>query len=413
MARSSSRRSSVRARSRAFRATRAGFTLIEMMVALMIGAMVIATVYTIGASAARHFQEQQRISQLQLGVRLALDRIRRDVARAGFLATMNSASDTPCGPPPIAQIRGLNVVDRSAVSSAALASMSGWGPAVSHGDRLDVTGNFRTGDSYVVREWQGLNLQLGTNFMSYRRSFTADPASATNTIDTALVQETFRPGTPIMARLGGGMRAWTTVGSVTANSIGTNAMLTTTSALSCPGAVGMEGWAQGGVTVAPVSLVRYEIVNAATPYLGTPVVPGLAPRNALVTGTNTVLMRTELSPLDPTIVIDGPAPILEYAVHFDVDVFADMAVGTNPAQHRLLDDAAAATRTTNNPATIRGVRISLAARTPEHDPRLTEQVPALGDGTPRVFRVFAAPRAGGSRVRSAYTEVFLPNASVR
>ena len=145
--------------------SRAGFTLIEMMIALMIGAMVIATVYTIGASAARHFQEQQRVSQLQLGVRLALDRIRRDVARAGFLGTMDSQADRPCGAPPIARIRGLDVVDRSPVSNSALATMSGWGPGVSHGDRLDITGKFRTGDSYVVREWSSVNAQLGTNFM--------------------------------------------------------------------------------------------------------------------------------------------------------------------------------------------------------------------------------------------------------
>ena len=391
----------------------AGFTLIEMMIALMIGAMVIATVYTIGASAARHFQEQQRVSQLQLGVRLALDRIRRDVARAGFLATMDSAADRPCGAGPLGRIRGLDVVDRSPVSNSALATMSGWGPAVSHGDRLDITGNFRTGDSYVVREWSSVNAQLGTNFMGYRRSFTADPT--TNTIDTALVQQTFRAGTPIMARMGGGLRMWATVSGVSANAIGTSAMLTTNRSPSteCAGAVGMEGWAQGGVTIAPVSTVRYEIVNSATPYLGRPVIPGLAPRNAVVTGTNTVLMRTGLSPLDPTIVIDGPAPILDFAVHFDVDVYADMAIGNNPPQHRVLDDANASNRTTNNPATIRGVRISLAARTPEHDPRLTDPMPPLGDGTPRVFRVFAAPRIGGSRVRSAYTEVFLPNSTVR
>jgi prepilin-type N-terminal cleavage/methylation domain-containing protein len=393
-------------------AARAGFTLIEMMVALTIGAMVIATVYTIGASAARHFQEQQRISQLQLGVRLALDRIRRDVSRAGFLATMSSAGDVPCGPPPLGQIRGLNVVDRSPTSRAALERMTGWSPPVSHGDTLDITGNFRTGDAYVVREWQGLNLQLGTQFMSYRRSFTANPADPTFSVDTALVGEVFRPGTPIMARIGN-MRAWTRVESVTADTIGTRATLTTSNTLACAGQGGMEGWAQGGVTIAPVALVRYEIVDAADAYLGRPAVAGLAPRNLEVTGRNTVLMRTELDPLNPANVIDGPSPVLEYAVHFDVDVFADMAVGANPAQHRLLDDAAAAARTAANPATIRGVRISLAARTPEQDPRLTDQMPALGDGTPRVFRVFAAPRVGGARVRSAYTEVFLPNSGLR
>lgn len=389
---------------------RAGFTLVEMMVALTIGAMVIATVYTIGASASRHFQEQQRVSQLQLSVRLALDRIRRDVARAAFHGTMNSALDQNCGPPPGTQIRGINIQDHSTLSTAALATMPGYTATTSHGDRLDITGNFRTGDAFVVREWVGNQMRLGTNYMSYRRAFSADPT--TNTIDTAQVQQVFSPGTPLMARLGGGIRIWTSVSSVTADTLGMSATVTTTSALpSCPGAVGMEGWAQGGVTVAPVSMVRYEIVNAATSYLGAPVVPGIAPRNAAVTGTNTVLMRTEINP-NTGAVIDGPSPLLEYAVHFDVDVFADTALATNPQSIRVFDDGNAQNQTLNLPANVRGVRISLAARTPEQDGHLTQTVTALGDGTPRVFRVFT-DRDGAARVRSAYTEVYIPNSSLR
>lgn len=241
-------------------------------------------------------------------------------------------------------------------------------------------------------------MELGTNFMSYRRTFSSDPA--TNNIDTALVSRTFAAGTPLLVRLGGGMRIWTTANGVTADGLGTNARITTnTTRPSCPNGVGMEGWAQGGVTVAPVSLVRYEIQGAPV---------GLAPRVAAAVGTNTVLMRTEINPLT-NVIIDGPTPVLEYAVHFDVDVFRDTAVGALPSRIQVVDDAAAALATIAQPATVRGLRISLAARTPESDPRLSEGVAPLGDGTPRVFRVFAG-RTGGARVRSAYTEVFLPNA---
>ncbi|MBX7193257.1 MAG: prepilin-type N-terminal cleavage/methylation domain-containing protein [Sandaracinaceae bacterium] len=404
MSRVRTRLGAPRARLRASRA-RAGFTLVEMMIALTIGAMVIATVYTIGSSAARHFQEQQRISQVQLSVRLALDRIRRDIARAGFQATMNSALDATCGPPPGTQIRGLLLQDRA--SAAAFAGMVD--AAAVQGDRVLITGNFRTGDSYVVREWSGNQMRLGTNFLGYRRSFAAQPM-VDDSIDTALVAQTFSPGTALMARLGGGMRVWTAVSTVTATSVGGtagSATITTTSALpSCPGAVGLEGWAQGGVTVAPITQVRYEIVNATTlPALG------LAPRNANVTGANTVLTRTELNPTTGAI-IDGPLPILEYAVHFDVDVFSDVSIATNPSRVQIFDDAAAATETQLRPGNIRGARISLAARTSEQDSHLTQAVPALGDGTPRVFRVFG-DRDGAARVRSAYTEVFIPNSSSR
>lgn len=383
------------------RRRRAGFTLIEMMVALTIGALVIATVYTVGASAARHFQEQQRVSQVQLSVRLALDRIRRDVARAAFHGTMNSAGDAACGPPPLAQIRGVVVDDRYAYSTAVLGTDNG-----THGDQLSITGNFRTGEAFIVREWASNQLQLSTNYMGYRRSFSADPA--TTNIDVGLVNQTFPPNMALMVRIGGGMRIWTQVASVAATTTGTSATITTSNARpSCPAAIGMEGWAQGGVTVAPVSLVRYEIVDATTlPALG------LAPRNAAVVGPNGILVRTEVNPLTGA-VLDGPVPVLEYAVHFDVDVFADVGLATAPSQIQVFDDVNAETRTAPATAgTIRGVRISLAARTPEQDPRLTETMPPMADGTPRVFRPFNRPGGGAARVRSAYTEVFLPNSAL-
>ena len=196
------------------------------------------------------------------------------------------------------------------------------------------------------------------------------------------------------------MRLWTTANSVTADSLGTNARVTTVNARpSCPSAIGMEGWAQGGVTVAPVTLVRYEIETAPA---------ALQPLSPLVVGANTALMRTEINPLTGA-VLDGPTAVLEYAVHFDVDVFQDVAAGTLPSRIQVADDAAAALVTNVQPTRVRGFRISIAARTPESDPRLAEAMTPLGDGTPRVFRVFAG-RPGGARVRSAYTEVYLPNA---
>ncbi len=392
--------SRARPRTSTRRTRRAGFTLIEMMVALTIGAMVIATVYTIGASAARHFQEQQRVSQLQLSVRLALDRIRRDVARAGFHGTMDSQTDPTCGPPPAVRIRGLSVTEPG--PTADLAGMPGFVPGQGQSDVLDISGNFRTGDTYLVREWSGARLELQTMWQGYRRSFSADPSS--NTIDVPLVQATFAPGTPLLVRGGGGARIWATSGGANANAVGTNATINTTLGFpaDCSRVPGMEGWCQNGCTVAPVSVVRYEIVTAP---------PALQPRIPLATGPNTVLMRTEINP-NGGAVIDGPTPVLEYAVHFDIDTFLDTAgVGGAPSLLQLQNDAAAVAATAARPDRIRGVRISIAARTPEHDTHLSELVAPLGDGTPRVFAVFPAPRAGAARVRSAYTEVFLPNMS--
>ena len=383
-----------RSRHRHRRQRRSGFTLVEMMVALTIGAMVIASVYTIGSSAARHFQEQQRVSQLQLSVRLALDRIRRDAGRAGYLGTMNSATDMPCGPLPAPQIRGVLIQNPSPAVPAALTTQPGFG-GTGQADRLDITGNFRTGDAYAVQQWQSNQLLLNTEHLNYHRSFTANPATAA--IDVALFASTFAAGTPIMARLGG-MRFWTTATAANADAIGSRATITTAATPACLG--DYPGWGEGGILVAPVSMVRYEILDAPA---------ALTPRVPLATGPNTVLMRTEMNPLTGAI-LDGPNPILEYAVHFDVDTIRDITPpGPLPPVLQIQNDGAAALATNNFPGSIRGLRISLAARTPESDPRLSGGIAPLADGTPRAFQV-GIGFAGNARVRSAYTEVFLPNA---
>ncbi|GAB4204176.1 MAG: hypothetical protein OHK0013_18910 [Sandaracinaceae bacterium] len=383
------------------RRRRHGFTLVEMMVALTIGALVIGTVYTIGSSAARHFHEQQRISQLQLSVRLALDRIRRDVARAGFLGTMDSRTDRTCGPPLGTIIHAIDIVD--AQGTAAFVGQPGFVPGVSQADAVTITGNFRTGDAYRIRSWSNFNMELATTWQAYRRSFSQDPS--TNVMDPALVQATFARDTPLLVRGPSGLRVWTTSAGADADTGGTRARISTTTAYqndACRVAVPGLNHFCADCTVAPVSAVRYEIVRAAPPL-------GPTPAMRPITGENTVLMRTEINPVTGA-VLDGPMPVLEYAVHFDIDAYVDTAAGANPTAIALRNDVEAQLATINTPARIRGVRISLAARTARQDPQLSEGLAPLADGTPRVFDVFGrGPGSGAARVRSAYTEVFLPN----
>jgi prepilin-type N-terminal cleavage/methylation domain-containing protein len=380
-----------------------GFTLIEMMVALGMGAIIVATVFTVGVSSARHFQEQQRISQLQLSVRLALDRVRRDAQRGSFLGVRNSALGPNCGGrPPAPGIRGVAVVDRWPETNTALGAMPGWNAGVSHGDLLTLTGNFRTGDNYLIREWNGTSMTLQTGWHGYQRSFTADPSSTTVNIDTDLAQRTFAAGTTLMVQAGGGQRIWTSATGATIAASGNSATINTSPGFptACSGEPGIEGWCQNGCTVAPITTVVYQIATA-------PAVAGITRTlNLEATGANTVLTRTEVNALTGQ-VLNGPTRILDYAVHFDVDVVADTAVAPAPMLLQVADDAAATQVSQLQPQQIRALRISLAARTPEQDEHLTAGIANLADGTPRVFPVFVRP--GAARVRSAYTEVFLPN----
>ncbi|MBC7172556.1 MAG: prepilin-type N-terminal cleavage/methylation domain-containing protein, partial [Polyangiaceae bacterium] len=64
-----------------------GFTLVELMAALVAGLVAITAIYAVGSSSARHFQEQQRIAQTQMALRMAMSQLRVDIQRAGLFGT--------------------------------------------------------------------------------------------------------------------------------------------------------------------------------------------------------------------------------------------------------------------------------------------------------------------------------------
>src|SRR5687768_14165301 len=101
------------------------------MVALMAGLILITAVYYVGAGSARHFQEQQRIAQTQMNVRMAMENLRLDVARAGFQGVPNSNAARICA--------GYNGVDVQAVEfaeDAGIGNIPNAGANLSRADRL-------------------------------------------------------------------------------------------------------------------------------------------------------------------------------------------------------------------------------------------------------------------------------------
>ncbi len=81
--------------------TQRGFTLIELMVAVFVGAIVIAGIYVIFANSQKIFHQEGRISQAQLSARVGMELIKSDISRAGYLSSPNP------GPHPV--IAGRNV----------------------------------------------------------------------------------------------------------------------------------------------------------------------------------------------------------------------------------------------------------------------------------------------------------------
>ena len=77
-----------------------GFTLVELMLALLAGLFVAMAAFVLSRNASRFFQHEARISSAQLAATLGMNRIAADLQRAGFLSTPNIQKDPArCGGP--------------------------------------------------------------------------------------------------------------------------------------------------------------------------------------------------------------------------------------------------------------------------------------------------------------------------
>ena len=377
------------------------------MVALTLAAVIIGTVFTLGGASARHFQEQQRVAQLQLATRLALDRVRRDVSLAGLMATPDSRREQRCQEP-ASPVQAFSLIDDDAAGRAALATIPAAALNGVHADRLRLVGNYVTSDQYLVRSLDsaGSTAFLQTQWQGFRRSFAAD-ANAT-TFDDDLFQQVFAEGRMLHLRTQQGQHFFVTV---TGASIAGDAATVTFSPSIGVGGGCVVGLAEMA-TIAPITQVEYRIDQ---PLAGTPF--EITGDRAEITGPNTVLVREELT-LGTDIAVAGTyRAVLEWAVLFDVDVLADTAaIGTTPPDVRLFDDANAQAQVDARPGSVRSARITLAGRSPEQDPRFpwpTDWAGARpGDQPLSRFLVFP-DRPGATRVRVQTTEVFIPNVAQR
>jgi type II secretory pathway pseudopilin PulG len=82
-----------RARMKNLRRARAGFSLIELLVAMVAGLIVTIAVLGLAREATTVFHEEIRMSNAEMSLRLASDRVRRDLQAAAFLSTPNLYDD--------------------------------------------------------------------------------------------------------------------------------------------------------------------------------------------------------------------------------------------------------------------------------------------------------------------------------
>ncbi len=382
-----------------------GFTLIEMMVALAIGALVVASVFSIGGASARHFQEQQRIGVTQRSVRMAMGRLQRDIQRAGYMHVPSNLAPevnmcaTPTSP---RDVPAIWMTDSDTAGNRALDALNRTTNGVS-ADRLRLIGNYGTGDQFLVDSISssGNVLFLQEGWLAFRRSFTVD-SGGTTTSDPQRFADVFQSGRMLHIQTGYGQHAFVRVTAATIDALGQNATVSISPGMGvdnpCVAGLGR------GTVITPLSEIEYSI--QAVPAAST-----LSARSAAVVGPNTQLVREELDMSSGAVIPGTRRVVLEYAIDFNIDAFIDNRLApTLPPNLVSVTGAAAQNAIRNTPWQVRSLVVSLAARTPEQDRRFPWTYSGGRPATAPLnrFLVFRG-QPGAARVRQLITEVQTPN----
>lgn len=387
-----------------------GFTIVELMVSLTVGGIAISSLYAVGATSTRHFREQQRISTTQSSLRSAMNQLKRDFSRAGYLATPNaSANGESCGIAPTAPLNDPS----TAIGSGRLAAISSYHKAVAKPLTLDpdnlnpkftiddvtLMGNYATSGEYM-----GITISptlqsftVPTTTQSFTRDFTSWYAAggvAAGACSNVALQAAFPTGRLVRVRNLADTNGFAQVANATCGPSATTATINVQSQIA--GCNPSGGW------ISPINTIRYHVVDST----------GTEMSRVQISAKNrvAVLRRTEVDPADkgtPLTVVDAGVnrsaddrAVLDYVVGFSVNFLVHPA--GQPRNVPLTPGLEAEVQAT--PQFIRGAIIELAARTSEHEPDMDV---SLSSARLPPFRVFTTP--GAARTRSLHAELFLPN----
>ncbi|MFO7178223.1 MAG: prepilin-type N-terminal cleavage/methylation domain-containing protein [Pseudomonadota bacterium] len=406
------------------RAGRRGFTLVELLVALTGGLFVSIVVFTLARDASRFYQREGRMAGTTLAAISGFERLRADIARAGFLASPNVQSDPyVCSRPDSgapALLRNLAAVritkggspDNDALEDNSLDPDSiVLAGAYSSADEFPVRTVFRNADdTYTVylQEDSGAMARLGY-------------AAATD--KAALLASVFTVGRAVRILDNEGRQHYGLIGNVVVGSSGNEPRIVLSSRVpllfrrdSSNRFCGLKGL-ETGATINVVNFIRYDIrslsgnANYAALYAARAGLPGESQRTELV--------RAELDPSDAegdaVLTIDD-VPLEELVAEYAVDLDFEIGAVTNgPTEepvvtHLTASDTAFGSFTGSGtlPHRIRTVRVRLGVRSREADRDAPiGSVPGVAPGLYR-FRI-ADSKPEYARVRTLSADVLLMN----
>jgi prepilin-type N-terminal cleavage/methylation domain-containing protein len=407
--------------SRAARSPRRGFTLVELMVAITAGLFVAVASFALAKQGSKFFQQEARVANAQFSATLGFDRLRADIARAGFLTTANVQRDPfvcpntnptagwPVGMTGLAALRIIAATPADGQNSA-----NGLSP-----DQITLSGSFASAETFPVRTVLAENAK----FQVYLNPI-AGAVARSDGIDGGTMGQVFKAGRMLRVLDATGKYGFGAIESYAINAAGQPVVnLKSSPALTFkrPGTTcGVEGLGVG-MQANVVNWIRYEIrdlqKSPPTAYQALYSASATAPGDE----TRRELVRVELDS-DGKEMADSLEIVAEYAVDlkFGLTVVSGFATPGNdpgviqfpigdPQNYEYTYEPSSSSPVNDKaPHRVRSVRARLAVRSREAD--RAAGVPAPASAPPgTLFRYSFAGDAGFSRVRTLVADINLPN----
>jgi prepilin-type N-terminal cleavage/methylation domain-containing protein len=438
---------------------KSGFTLIELMVAMVIGLTAITSVYALGSAMSQQFHEEQRTATSQGSSRVAIMELRRDVSRAGLFGSPNGTKEPTCDASPMQlPLLGGGSGDLGAFQYYPDADLATLDPESAnsgvHADRLRILTSLYLTDQLLVHSasTDGTTVVLESGNQAYRRTFswgqTAGPftsGSPPTYLDGDLDWD---------SAWSGETASWKGIGQMGARAFQTGSVLhieTPAGRHFFRSVFGKDGNTQDevrikldtalpigtaclpgaaeGATLAPLQWVEYALVD---PFDDTevgadfmdfegmffidldPSNPSFALKNTaksdLLESPNVVLVRRVLNATSGNVLPNTTQVIAEFVSNFEVSFIVDTSSGgTGAPTLDLLTRTEATTDINGNPERIRSVIIDLGIRSPLEDPAV-DYASNTDAGTR--FEV-KTDQTGSARVRKMRIEVPVMNVARR
>lgn len=406
---------------------RAGFTLIELMVALLVGSIAISSFYAISRSSTLFFQEQNRVGNLQTRLQQAMAQVKRDLRLAGHMAAPNLATApaarrcnvvappfTAAGITPGGIVRFAQNSPTQAVSGI---DPGGQYPADARVsvDTVWLLGNF---DTYASYQGLSFNPNIATQAVlnptfsySAQRRFSDWQNGAPGTLDPVAFDAAFRVGRPVALTGPSGIRHLAVLTGLASAGFATGAGVTftfTPAARNASGSCDLNaGW------IAPLQAIEYQVLPIAAAAAGGSAAATRNQANLLDPGeTLPQLHRREIDLLAGTPMADGEdRVVMDYVTAFQLTFLTDNGT-VIPQDRDVINWDGNNLLAGVSPETIRGVRVVLSARSPGHDQNLYPG-PASALGSPFDAFVIDPKRRGAAHVRTMRADIFMPNMAVR